>query len=42
VRTAIHAAADFGDTDTADLFTEVSHGVDKLLWKVEAHARADD
>jgi starvation-inducible DNA-binding protein len=31
-----HVAA-LGDAHTADLFTEVSRGVDKLLWKVEAH-----
>jgi starvation-inducible DNA-binding protein len=36
-RAAIDAAAALGDADTADLFTEVSRGVDKLLWKVEAH-----
>lgn len=28
--------------DTAHLFTEVSRGVDKLPWKVEAHAQARD
>jgi starvation-inducible DNA-binding protein len=42
VRTAIHAADQAGDADTADLFTEVSRGVDKLLWFVEAHAQAKD
>ena len=26
-----------GDADTADIFTEVSRGVDKWLWMVEAH-----
>src|SRR5712692_9327457 len=31
-----------GGTDTADLFTEISRGVDKLLWKVEAHGQAKD
>jgi len=36
-RAAIDAAASLGDADTADLFTGVSRGVDKLLWKVEAH-----
>jgi len=41
-RAAIDAAAALGDADTADLFTEVSRGVDKLLWKVEAHAQAKD
>jgi starvation-inducible DNA-binding protein len=41
-RAAIDAAAVLGDADTADLFTEVSRGVDKLLWKVEAHVQAKD
>src|SRR5881296_2927989 len=36
-REAIDTAAKAGDADTADLFTEVSRGVDKLLWMVEAH-----
>ena len=36
-RAAIDEAANRGDADTADLFTEISRGVDKLLWKVEAH-----
>ena len=27
------------DADTADLFTEVSRGVDKFLWMVEAHVQ---
>jgi len=39
-RTAIDAASKAGDADTSDLFTEVSRGVDKLLWFVEAHAQA--
>lgn len=37
VRAAIETATKMGDADTADLFTEVSRGVDKLLWFVEAH-----
>ena len=41
-RAAIDSASTLGDADTADLFTEVSRGIDKLLWKVEAHAQADD
>jgi starvation-inducible DNA-binding protein len=41
-RTAIDTAAKHGDADTADLFTEVSRGVDKLLWMVEAHTQAKD
>ena len=39
-RSAIEAAAKAGDADTSDLFTQVSRGVDKLLWFVEAHAQA--
>jgi starvation-inducible DNA-binding protein len=41
-REAIDIAAEAGDADTADLFTEVSRGVDKLLWLVEAHMQAKD
>lgn len=37
VRKGIDAAADAGDQDTADLFTEVSRGMDKHLWFLEAH-----
>jgi len=37
---AIHTAAKVGDADTSDLFTEVSRGLDKLLWFVEAQAQA--
>ncbi len=37
VRAGIDTAADLGDQDTADLFTEVSRGIDKHLWFVEAH-----
>jgi starvation-inducible DNA-binding protein len=39
-RKAISEADDFGDLDTADLFTEVSRGIDKWLWFVEAHLQA--
>lgn len=42
VRAATDTAARFGDTDTADLFTGVSRGVDKLLWMVEAHTQAKE
>jgi len=28
------------DADTADIFTEISRGIDKWLWMVEAHAQA--
>ncbi len=41
-REAIDTASAAGDADTADLFTEVSRGVDKLLWMVEAHTQAKD
>lgn len=37
VRQDIDNADDLGDADTADLFTEISRGTDKLLWFVEAH-----
>jgi starvation-inducible DNA-binding protein len=37
VRDAIDRADQFGDKDTADLFTGVSREADKYLWFVEAH-----
>ena len=40
-RKAINDADDIGDLDTADLFTEISRGVDKWLWFVEAHLQAE-
>jgi starvation-inducible DNA-binding protein len=40
-RKAISEADGLGDVDTADLFTEVSRGVDKWLWFVEAHLQAE-
>lgn len=36
-RKVIEAAGDVGDESTADLFTEVSRGLDKALWFLEAH-----
>jgi starvation-inducible DNA-binding protein len=39
-RKSIEASDELGDKDTADLFTEVSRGIDKYLWFVEAHAQA--
>ena len=39
VRKAIDDATALNDADTADLFTEVSRGVDKSLWMVEAHVQ---
>jgi starvation-inducible DNA-binding protein len=40
-RMAIEEANELRDLDTADLFTEVSRGIDKWLWFVEAHLQAD-
>ena len=40
-RHAIDQSNDMGDLDTADLFTEVSRGIDKWLWFVEAHVQAE-
>ncbi len=40
IRTNIDDSDDLGDKDTADIFTEVSRGIDKLLWFVEAHLQA--
>ena len=40
-RQAIDQANDLGDLDTADLFTEVSRGIDKWLWFVESHLQAE-
>jgi starvation-inducible DNA-binding protein len=37
VREAIDSASEFGDATTADLFTEISRGVDQQLWFVESH-----
>jgi len=41
VRAAIDRSNELGDADTADLFTEVSRGIDKKLWFVEAHLQGD-
>jgi starvation-inducible DNA-binding protein len=38
-REASATAADFGDTTTADLFTQVSRGIDLQLWFVESHTK---
>jgi len=40
-RLAIQATAELRDQDTADIFTEVSRGVDKWLWMLEAHLQVD-
>ena len=36
-REAASEATSYGDVDTADLFTEISRGIDKQLWFVESH-----
>ena len=40
VRMTINETQELDDADTADLFTEVSRGIDKWLWFVEAHTQA--
>jgi starvation-inducible DNA-binding protein len=39
-RNTINEAEELDDADTADMFTEVSRGIDKWLWFVEAHSQA--
>ena len=39
-RATIEQANQLEDADTADLFTEISRGIDKWLWFVEAHSQA--
>ena len=41
VRAEIDRSNELSDADTADLFTEVSRGIDKWLWFVEAHLQAE-
>src|SRR5258708_32270918 len=40
VRNTIEQADELEDADTADIFTEISRGIDKWLWFVEAHSQA--
>jgi starvation-inducible DNA-binding protein len=39
-RNSIDQADGLGDADTSDLLTEVSRGIDKWLWFVEAHSQS--
>jgi starvation-inducible DNA-binding protein len=39
-RHTINEADELDDADTADMFTEISRGIDKWLWFVEAHSQA--
>jgi starvation-inducible DNA-binding protein len=41
-RKGIEQADEFGDADTADILTEISRGVDKWLWFVEAHQQGGE
>lgn len=40
IRRSIDEADQLDDAGTADIFTEISRGIDKWLWFVEAHAQA--
>ena len=40
-REAIDTADEADDKDTADVFTEISRGIDQWLWFVEAHQQAE-
>jgi starvation-inducible DNA-binding protein len=40
-RAAIDTTDKLGDKDAADIFTEISRGVDKWLWFIEAHLQAE-
>ena len=40
-RADIDHAAELGDADTADVFTEISRETDKQLWFIEAHLLGD-
>jgi starvation-inducible DNA-binding protein len=39
-RSTINEAEELDDADTADLFTEISRGIDQWLWFIEAHSQA--
>jgi starvation-inducible DNA-binding protein len=39
-RKTIDQSDELGDADSSDMFTEISRGIDKWLWFVEAHSQA--
>ncbi len=41
VRKAVDETDELGDQDSSDIFTEISRGIDKWLWFVEAHLQAE-
>ena len=41
VRDAIDQTDDLGDSDTADLYTEISRAIDKRLWFLDAHLEGE-
>ena len=41
IRLAISQASELNDPGTADILTEISRGVDKNLWFIEAHNQAE-
>jgi starvation-inducible DNA-binding protein len=41
IRSAIEESDRIGDKDTNDIFIEISRGVDKWLWMVEAHLQPE-
>ena len=41
-RMTIDETSALDDADSADIFTEVSRGIDKWLWMVEAHSQASE
>ena len=38
-RAAIDTAEEYGDMDTVDMFSDISRGMDKWLWFLEAHVQ---
>jgi starvation-inducible DNA-binding protein len=40
-RNAIDKSSEIGDAVSADIFTEITRGVDKWLWMVEAHLQLE-